>query len=529
MELRLLWDIFRTRLWLLILVVGSALVLALAIIKFSPTVYQGTATLQVKRISETATFLSILPTASAELNYIDKDNVMGSVDVFLRNDKFIKQVMDACGITSNEFTRAPSKFSDPGMVSILSRKLGVQIEAEKDSEIFTITGMSTNLDQAQNIANTFSREFMAYYQEIKRIELRRMREAFAARLALLDAEVDEVEKKEMEFRIEHRLMDFDSQQSALLNQLKTCEDDIADDLNTIAKASTEKTESHPDVMALRASIARHEQRKEEVEQQLAKILELEVARADIVKHRSNLDTANASVDSAMRIIDAALDLDMSHFLVLNPAIVAGDADDYVYMPNKGLILVIFFVLGVMGAIILVFLVEYANEAPRLFSSFERAVGNTRAISVRGSRGWTLVLAELARLKPGARVAIVQRGGRRSHGFPRRLSRTGGRCGQKLEWVEVSTGGRTNGSDRSVEPGAALASTLAAPATGPTPALYSFPTLAQSPAAYLQAPSFDFVIYVALSGRANIEDIRADIRYLNAHGMADRTLGVFYDS
>lgn len=529
MELRLLWDIFRDRFWALCLCVAGSILAAFLIFAVSPTIYQGQADIQVKRTSETASNLSLIPSAMTDLNFVDKDNLMGSIDLFMRNDVLVRRVMDKCGISTNDFDHSPTKFADPGMLSILFRQRGVEIEAQKDSEVFFITGMAPDLEEAQKIANVFCSEFLDWYRELKINDLKKARENYVAQIKLTDAAVMEANDKELEYRKSVGLIDYASQKANILSQLKTAQDDLSTDMNTMAKVTTEKTANHPDVVILKASMANREAQIKDLNDQLNTLMDHENRRLEIVMHRDNLNTQNTSFDNAVREIDAEMQLDMSHFLVINPAIVGGDSDDYVYMPNKALILVVMLVLGVMAGVMLVFAIEYANESPRLFASFEQLAGDLRTISVRGRRGWAMILAELGRLKPGARIAILQRGGKRTHRFPAKLKRAASRSGT-VQWTQVTSEGPSRGADSAIQPGDALKAHLASPASA-TPgslSLYSFSSLTQSPDGYLNAASFDFVIYVARSGLANVEDIRADLRYMRAHGMADKMIGVFYD-
>ena len=153
MELRLLWEIFRDRYKILLLFIVLSIVGGVLLVIIMPTIYESTASLQVKKASESALFIKDIPKETATLIFVDPDNVLGSLEFFMRNESLIQGVIEKCDL-QDVVSFAPKKFSDPGLLSILFRKRGVAIEAEKDTEVFTIKGLSVDLKEAQRIANS---------------------------------------------------------------------------------------------------------------------------------------------------------------------------------------------------------------------------------------------------------------------------------------------------------------------------------------------------------------------------------------
>ena len=121
MEIRLLWEIFRDRYKILVTAVLLCLIVAIALIIIYPRVYQCSAHFQARKTSESALFISGLPKEISAYSYFDVDTVLGSLELFMKNDLLIQRVIDKCDL-KDKVKFAPEKFADPGLFSIAFSK-----------------------------------------------------------------------------------------------------------------------------------------------------------------------------------------------------------------------------------------------------------------------------------------------------------------------------------------------------------------------------------------------------------------------
>ena len=224
MELRLLWEIFRDRYKILLLFVALSIVGGVLFVIIVPTVYESTASIQVKKASESALFIQDIPKETAALIFVDADNVLGSLEFFMKNESLVRGVIEKCNL-QDVVSFGPNNFSDPGLLSILFRKRGVAIEAEKDTEVFTIKGLSVNLKEAQRIANTFVNEFFAYYAARRMEDLQRARGNYEKKAGEMKGTLDNVEKEELQYKKKYSVLDIGVQKSNLLEQIKAMNDE----------------------------------------------------------------------------------------------------------------------------------------------------------------------------------------------------------------------------------------------------------------------------------------------------------------
>jgi uncharacterized protein involved in exopolysaccharide biosynthesis len=224
MELRLLWEIFRDRYKILLLFIALSIVGGVFLVIIMPTIYESTASIQVKRGSESALFIKDIPKETGALIFVDADNILGSLEFFMKNESLVQGVIEKCDL-QDVVNFAPKKFSDPGLLSILFRKRGVAIEAEKDTEVFTIKGLSVDLKGAQRIANTFVREFFAYYAARRMEDLQGARGSYEKKAQDMKLTLDNVEKEELEYKKKYSVLDISLQKTNLLDQIKVMNDE----------------------------------------------------------------------------------------------------------------------------------------------------------------------------------------------------------------------------------------------------------------------------------------------------------------
>ncbi|MDY0039595.1 MAG: Wzz/FepE/Etk N-terminal domain-containing protein, partial [Desulforhabdus sp.] len=244
MEVRLLWEILRDRYKALSLVTAGFVFFAVLLLILAPTIYESTAHIMVKKADEYTSFVKELPQSFGTLSYIDTDNLLGSIDLFLRNEVLVSQVMRKCNL-HDVVSFPPNKFSDPGLISILFRKRGVGIESEKDTEVFSIKGLSPDIKEAQKIANTFLEQFLQYYAEQKRKEIEKAKSSYVQKAAEMRTALLKIEQEELEYRTKRNVIDFDLQKQKLIDRLKelnASRDELKTDLASLTESYNELKE-----------------------------------------------------------------------------------------------------------------------------------------------------------------------------------------------------------------------------------------------------------------------------------------------
>lgn len=626
MELRLLWEVLRDRYKTLLLITAGFLVFAILLLIIVPTVYQSTAHIMVKKADEYTSFVKEFPQSFGVLSYIDTDNVLGSLDLFMRNDVLVSQVIQKCNL--HDVVSFPAdKFSDPGLISILFRQRGIGIEAEKDSEVFSIKGLSPNLEEAQKIANIFLDQFLEYYAEQKRQEIKHAKSNYISKAAELRKALSKMELEELEYRQKYGFIDFDLQKQQLIERLKdlntsqhelkaalgsrvksydeilkalsrnpeyyqtsetiskneliqSYKQDLVKQESLLAAKKLELTPEHPDVRAIEKQIAvikdsmtiekgkifsnsvtgrnayyddliqkrednsieviklesniqSNAEETKRIDAQLKKLLADATGLIELVRQKSDLDTVYKSVDQAVKLLGAAEGIDISNFLVINKAKNVGKPKDHVYAPDASLFLALFGLAGLISGVVWIFLLEYADNAPRLFHSFEQLGTENRSFAVHGKKGWTLLAAELARQHPSS-VAVLHRGEKGSlKFFTRRLV-------EKLEGTELNpfvvyVDGEYDAASESenslgmTEEEFSLRKNelLDDLSQKGHNSVFLFSPLSVSAKGYLEGDPFDIILYVVQAGKVSFEDIKSDINFFYDRKWQNKVVGVFY--
>jgi uncharacterized protein involved in exopolysaccharide biosynthesis len=98
MELKLLFNVLKDRLWILLLAFGVGVVAALLLIGASPTIYESTAFFQIKKSSEPSLFLRNVPKEIGSLIYIDEDSIFENLTLFMKSEPLVQEAMEQAGL-----------------------------------------------------------------------------------------------------------------------------------------------------------------------------------------------------------------------------------------------------------------------------------------------------------------------------------------------------------------------------------------------------------------------------------------------
>jgi len=629
MEIRLLWEIFKDRYKILLLCITLFFVVAVALLKILPTVYEGCASIQVKKASESAYFIKSLPRETSALIYISADYMLGSLEFFMKNETLVNGVIEKCGL--QEVVKfAPKKFSDPGLISIFFRKRGVEIEAEKDTEVFIIKGLSVNLNEAQKIANTFLEEFFAYNSSQRMKSLQNAKISYIKKAQEFKELLSALEMEELEYKKENSLCDIDLQRTNLISQLKKISDEeyqlkadfealidqyreiinaisknpeyvkasesistneminyykkeIASSEAMLAEKRAELTKDHPDILraqkrigelknlikeekekifsssvsarnpyydsliekkennsieiaTLKSRLISNAKRTDELKAQLRDFLDIEKGLKDLIREKAHIEATYNNIDEGLKLLKAAEALDMNNFLVINRASVAANPKDYIYMPKTALMLVFFMISGLVSGLFLVFLLEYADETPRLFESFQSLLPESRSIFIGENKGWALLMARISKKGQIPAIAVWERMQKRKKRgyFSLHLAKTARDGNGSPFTIFVMDGGKHNHREKNsisipIQEFIRKKDKLLAEIErrGYSPVLIDFPHLYLTSSSYLLLGDFDVLLYIIHKGKISVRDIQADINFFYDQGWQDKLIGVFY--
>lgn len=542
MELRLFWNIIRDR-WMIILgPLAAALAAAVAFIAVYPTIYQVTAYIQLQRLGPSPLFLADFPQPLASLLFIDSDKAIGNLELFMKNEALMARVIARCGL-DEEVSFPPKKFANPGLTGLMTRKRGVAIEAEKDSEIFSIKGRSVNLEEARTIANVFIEEFYNYYNDRRQDALRQARDRYSAQARNVHRQLERLEEEELAYRTAHDLLDISSQKANLLQAsdriIEYYRIQQAGHKAVLAQTGVELTADHPTVIGLQSQIAVLEEliQKEEAEKirLLSELLKSELGLKDILRRKQNVEKLYNRLDNGIKLLEAAKDLDFNNFLTISFATIRGEEKDYIYMPRTPVILFLFGLMGLVGGGILAFLVEYEYDALRSYDSFRRFFPRNPALLLtRRSGGSGLAAQLIERGKSDMAILLFRGKPRASAALLRGISSALRRSGHEPFIVSV-TGGKETPPAKSAslvlslsefhEQKAELADEARARGSGLL--LVQFPSLSASSAGLLAGNDHPVIIYGIISGQASVTDVRSDAEYIYSRSWENKLISVFY--
>jgi uncharacterized protein involved in exopolysaccharide biosynthesis len=623
MELKLLFNVLKDRLWILLLAFGVGVVAALLLIGASPTIYESTAFFQIKKSSEPSLFLRNVPKEIGSLIYIDEDSIFENLTLFMKSEPLVQEAMEQAGL-GEDVDIPPAKFAEVSAIGIMGQKRGVQIEAQEDSEVFTVKGLSPDIEEARRIANVFLNEFFRYYAQRKLDFLSETRATFVRKFTEAEGKLLAVERELVDYKKKNFLISVDTQRDQyldtykklteagydLLSQLdeykKTYDEllrviaknpeyrkasetldrnalieyyikEIASKQVSMATKLKDITPDHPDIIAaqesievlkrkmaeetekvfastvtsrnsyydsliekrenysmniarIRANITSNEARLSELHRQLSKFLDLEEKYSELTRERSRIEAVYKELDDALKLLKVVEGVDISNFLLISPATTLADKSEYKYMPKSGLFLVVMVFLSVSAGLFLVFLLEYANNAVRLFPSFARLTEGLPVVQVQGAKGWSMLEAKMAEQGQGAPAAVLERKNRRTSRADFGDNAVRRYLGRGLAPLLVlakglrsaAPGGNVRQEDES---NAHQAGAMAAETHWPV--LVNYQPLDRSAAGYTLGGESGSVVYVAYDGEAGVEEIESDVRYFRDKGWESKVVCVFY--
>lgn len=361
MELRKLWEILkrRKRLYILSMVIIIISVF-ITIISISP-LYSVTAKILIKTIDFVPQYITNMPDDLGKLTYVDKDKVIDTYQTMLNLEPVNNKVLKDLNI--KDLHGKPihvSDFVNPNIIKIVIKGKGVKITQENDSEIFAIKGISSDINEAVNIANSIKNSFVEFYNELNKNEAKYAIEIIETRINDTKLKLETLEKQKYKYDIEMQVADLDTQRSNFLEQISTLEEKRAE-------SSIQYTPEHPEVKAIQNKI-------DEMYRKLDKFISYSMNYNRITREIDNQAAVYKILIKQLEYARIASNMNMSNALIIqNAEFLGNDLKPYKYFPKKKWVLFIAFVLGNLFTLSLVFLREYIDNTIRNKDDLEMAI------------------------------------------------------------------------------------------------------------------------------------------------------------
>ncbi|MCX7919718.1 MAG: polysaccharide biosynthesis tyrosine autokinase [bacterium] len=254
MEIRKYWEIFVRRKWIFIQAVVVFLAVSLLICFIPKRIYSISAKLQITAQDLQPQFVGDMPANFGRINATSP--ALNEVET-LQSDGLIAQVIKELDLKDKSGEPySPQKFTNPGFLTIVFQKIGVKISNPEDTDIIEISGISTEPEQAVNIANGLVQRYLALKSLTNRQEAKKAIAYITQQLPLVKAELTRAEEIQQTYIETEHLANIETQRTNLANQL--------DNLNGA-------------VLAAKRTLTADEKRRQAIKAELAQQPELQQA------------------------------------------------------------------------------------------------------------------------------------------------------------------------------------------------------------------------------------------------------------
>lgn len=361
MELRKLWEILKRRKRLYIQSMVIIMISVLITIIIIRPLYNVTAKILIKPTDIIPQYITNMPDTLGRLTFIDTDKVIDTYKNMLElvpvNNKVLKDL-----VIKDRFGKPihVSDFVNPNIIKIVYKGKGVKITQENDSEIFAIIGISSDINEAVNIANSIKNSFIEFYNDLNRKEAKYAIELIEARINDTKLKLETLEEQKYKYDREMQVADLSTQRSYFLDQISSLE-------KKRAEFSVHYTPEHPDVKVVQNQI-------DEMYRKLDKFISYSLNFNRIQREIDNQTTVYQTLIKQLEYARIASNINVSSAQVIQKAeFLDNDLNPYKYFPKRKLILFIAFVLGNLFTLSLVFLREYIDNTIRNKDDLEMAV------------------------------------------------------------------------------------------------------------------------------------------------------------
>jgi len=224
MELRRYWEIVCRRKWIL---AGTALLIPLisyCIIENATRIYETEGILLVKAKNLQTGLISNLPDGLGTLSFIDVDNAIGTIERILGSDSMAIYLIEEIDLRDRRGNLLNvDNFVNPNRLRLLLQKKGVRVRQVADSETFSVTGYSTNPEEAAKIAEMTIAFFVDTLSEMYKESVRDAITVIEARVKDAEQSLHSREQALVDYKKEHKIFNIDTQIKTLIDEISALE------------------------------------------------------------------------------------------------------------------------------------------------------------------------------------------------------------------------------------------------------------------------------------------------------------------
>ncbi|MBI5376231.1 MAG: AAA family ATPase [Candidatus Schekmanbacteria bacterium] len=348
MELIKYLEIIWRRKYVLIISVLILVALPIFLSKKVIPIYSATSKLMINIKDYKPQIFSNSPDDLGKFNYIQEKNVIDTYQTLIRTRTVVDPVIKELNLKNEDgkLIEGDKFFIDTFSIYKLlsSQKKGVKVAQIESAEIFSITGYSSNPEEAVAIANRVSEKTMDFYFNLNRAEMTKTAAVLKARQKVIVKKLDEYESDVSDIMFKGGFADLSTKKEQLEEQLVSLE-------TKLPALKIELTEKHPDVLSIIKQI-------ETVKKQLAAIPVMQMRLNEIQRKMDVLDNSNKMIDEQIAIAEMLSEMDITNAILIQRAKPSFDPANDIYLPNTGMVLGIGGGLSIVIGLFLIFTLEY---------------------------------------------------------------------------------------------------------------------------------------------------------------------------
>lgn len=283
MELLKLWEILYRRKKLYITVLSIIMITVILTIIIYKPLYKSAVKIHLKPINIIPEYFTNLPSNLGKFQYIDKDKVIDTYKSMMKLDTINNKVLRTLNIKNRSGEQIHvSDFVNPSIITLLINGKGIKIIQENDTEIFTILGISKDAYEAMNIANSFKKSFIKFYDDLNRNEAIYVVKTIEKQINDTKSKLNSLDEEKYKYDKKMGITDLSTQRSNYLSRIVSLEKERTENLKVIE-------ENKKNLVLLKDTISRQpefnkssmtDEMKKQYQQQLFS-LELGLARAKV--------------------------------------------------------------------------------------------------------------------------------------------------------------------------------------------------------------------------------------------------------
>jgi uncharacterized protein involved in exopolysaccharide biosynthesis/Mrp family chromosome partitioning ATPase len=234
MELRKLWETIYRRKWLYLQSLGIIIItVILAIILIKP-LYKSTAKILLQPVNKIPEYITNLPNNLGKFSYVDKEKVVDTFKSMLKLETVNNQVLKTLNIKNNNGKAIHvNDFVNPNIITLAINGKGVIITQENESEIFVITGISTDINEAVDIANRVKDSFVEFYSDLNKNEAKDAIKIMEKQINETKSKMKSLEEEKFRYDREMKIVDVSTQRTNYLSHIASLEKEKSQNIITL--------------------------------------------------------------------------------------------------------------------------------------------------------------------------------------------------------------------------------------------------------------------------------------------------------